>query len=105
MFQAPIQPPLATGTMIVVGVPGTTTYVTAVAFVTGAGSVVTWIQGDGAQCGTNTVGVTGAMTFTASTVFTAGDGNGAIWVLGPGKSLCVTTATAVISGYIAWARF
>jgi hypothetical protein len=106
MQQAAFAPPLSAGTLLIQGVAGTSIYVTAIAFTTGAGSVVTWIQGEGGSCATNQTNVTGAMTFAAAgSVFSLGDGNGAVWVLAPGKSLCVATATATIAGSIAWARF
>jgi hypothetical protein len=96
---------VATAAVLVAGVTGQSIYVTAVALVPVATSVVTFTQGTGAACGTGTTSVTGAMTFTTGQVVNHGSGNGAIFVLVAGNSLCITIATAVAPGVLSYARF
>lgn len=96
---------VAASTRIITGVTGKTIYVTGVNLIPVATSVVTFTQGTGTNCGTNTVSVTGAMTFAAGQILNYGDGNGAIWALIPGNDLCITIATAVAPGSLAYAQF
>jgi hypothetical protein len=96
---------VATAAVIVTGVTGQRIYVTAVALVPVATSVVTFTQGTGAACGTGTSNVTGAMTFAAGQELNYGSGNGAVFALAPGNSLCITIATAVAPGSLAYAQF
>ena len=104
-FTIPITGTVATAAVIVTGVAGQRIYVTAVALAPVATSVVTFTQGTGAACGTGTTNVTGAMTFAAGQVFVYGDGYGAVYALLPGNSLCITIATAVAPGSLAYALF
>ena len=96
---------VAAATRIVTGVAGKSIYITSVALVPVATSVVTFTTGTGTNCGTNTANVTGAMTFTAGQTLIAGTGNGAIWVLPAGFDLCITIATAVAPGSLAYSIF
>ena len=56
---------VAASTRIVTGISGKSIYVTALALVPVATSVVTFTTGTGTNCGTGTANVTGAMTFAA----------------------------------------
>lgn len=94
---------VAAATRIVTGVTGKSIYVTAVALVPVATSVVTFTTGTGTNCGTSTANVTGAMTFSAGQTLTVGTGNGAVWVLPAGFDLCITITTAVAPGSLAYA--
>lgn len=102
---APITGTIAAATVLVAGLAGQRIYVTAIQLVPVATSVVTFTSGTGAGCGTGTANVTGAMTFAAGQTLALGDGFGAIWALPLGASLCITIATAVAPGSIAYAIF
>ncbi|HEX4919316.1 MAG TPA: hypothetical protein VFV92_01075 [Candidatus Bathyarchaeia archaeon] len=103
--QVPITGTIAAATRIVTGVAGKQIYVTAVMQIPVATSVVTYTTGTGSNCGTSTANVTGAMTFAAGQTLTLGDGYGAVWVLPAGFDLCVTIATAVAPGSLAYGIF
>jgi hypothetical protein len=96
---------VATATVIVTGVAGKSIYVTSVAVVPVATSVVTFTSGTGAACGTGTANVTGAMTFAAGQTLIVGHGYGAVWALPAGASLCVTIATAAAPGSLSYSQF
>src|SRR5574340_324283 len=81
---------VATATKIVSGVSGKSIYVTAVALIPVATSVVTLTTGTGTNCGTGTTNITGALTFAAGQVLALGSGYGAVWVLLSGNDLCIT---------------
>ena len=96
---------VATSTQIVAAITGRRVYVTAVSHVPVATSVVTYTSGTGTNCGTGTANVTGAMTFAAGQTIHLGSGNGALWVLPISAALCITIATAVAPGSLAFAQF
>lgn len=96
---------VATATKIVTGITGKSIYVTGVALVPVATSVVTFTYGTGTNCGTGTASITGAMTFAAGQTLTYGIGNGAVFVLPQGNDLCITIATAVAPGSLAYSIF
>lgn len=96
---------VATATKIVTGISGKQLYVTALALVPVATSVVTFTYGTGTNCGTGTVSITGAMTFSAGQTVNLGTGNGAVFVLPKGTDLCVTIATAAAPGSLAFSIF
>jgi hypothetical protein len=101
----PITGTIAAATVIVTGQAGKSIFVTSVALVPVATSVVTFTQGTGAGCGTGTSNVSGAMTFAAGQTLHLGTGNGTVWVLAPGNSLCITVATAAAPGSLSYALF
>lgn len=103
--QVSIAGTVAVSTKIVSGIAGKSIYVTAVALVPVATSVVTFTTGTGTNCGTGTANITGVMTFTSMVVFTLGDGYGAVWVLPSGNDLCITIATAASPGSLAYSQF
>ena len=105
MASVPITGTIAAATVIVTGQAGKSIYVTSVALVPVATSVVTFSQGTGAGCGSGTSNVTGAMTFAAGQTLTLGDGYGVVWVLAPGNNLCITIATAASPGSLSYALF
>ena len=96
---------VAVATRIVTGVAGKQIYVTAVALVPVATSVVTFTTGTGSNCGTGTANVTGAMTFSAGQTLVLGDGYGAVYVIPSGNDLCITIATAAAPGSLAYSLF
>jgi hypothetical protein len=101
----PIAGTVAAATKIVSGAAGKSIYVTAIALVPVATSVVTLTSGTGTNCGTNTANVTGAMTFNAGQVLAVGDGFGAVLVVPQGADLCLTIATAAAPGSLSYAQF
>lgn len=101
----PITGTVASAAILVTGQAGKTIYVTSVDLIPLATSVVTFTQGTGAACGTGTTNVTGALTFSAGQVYSKGTGNGAVWALVQGNSLCITIATAVAPGSLAYSLF
>jgi hypothetical protein len=103
--QIPIVGTVAASTRIVTGIAGKQIYVTSVMLIPLATSVVTFTQGTGTNCGTNTASVTGALTFAAGQILNFGDGYGAIWVLPPAFDLCITIATAVAPGSLSFGQF
>lgn len=96
---------VAAATKIVSGITGKSIYVTGMALIPVATSVVTFTTGTGTNCGTSTASVTGAMTFAAGQTLTYGVGNGAIFVLPQGNDLCITIATAAAPGSLAYSIF
>lgn len=96
---------VAASTRIVTGAAGKRIYVTAVALIPVATSVVTFTYGTGTNCGTGTGSVTGAMTFAAGQTLTLGIGAGAVYALPVGTDLCITIATAAAPGSLAYALF
>jgi len=96
---------VAASTRIVTGVAGKRIYVTALLLTPVATGVVTFTTGTGTNCGTSTASVTGAMTFAAGQEVNWGTGNGALFVLPAGFDLCITIATAVAPGALAYAIF
>jgi hypothetical protein len=96
---------VAAATKIVTGLSGKQIYVTALALVPVATSVVTFTYGTGTNCGTGTTSITGAMTFSAGQVLTHGSGYGTVMVLPQGVDLCITIATAVAPGTLSYSIF
>lgn len=96
---------VAAATKIVTGISGKSIYVTGVALIPVATSVVTFTTGTGTNCGTGTASVTGAMTFAAGQTLTYGIGNGAVFVIPQGNDLCITIATAAAPGSLAYSLF
>jgi hypothetical protein len=97
---------VATATKIVSGIAGKSIYVTQVNLIPIATSVVTFTTGTGTNCGTNTASVTGVMTFTTGNqALNLGNGYGAVFVLPQGFDLCITIATAVAPGSLAFSIF
>ena len=92
-------------TLLVTGQAGKSIYVTAVDLIPVATSVVQFIQGTGATCGTGTSNLTGSLVFSAGQTYLKGDGYGTFWVLSPGNSLCVIIGTALAPGSLAYAQF
>jgi hypothetical protein len=105
MVSVPITGTIAAATVLVTGQAGKSIYVTSVALIPVATSVVTFTQGTGAGCASGTSNVSGAMTFAAGQTLTFGDGYGVVWVLAPGNSLCITIATAAAPGSLSYALF
>lgn len=100
---APIAITTATTTLLVAGVPATSSpaksiAVTAVDVISSGTGTIQFIAGTGATCGTGSSNVTGVYTLTAQVGFTKGSGNGALWALQPGDSLCAVTNAAVTMG-------
>jgi len=93
---------VAASTRIVTGAVGKQIYVTGLILTPVATSVVTFTTGTGTNCGTNTASVTGAMTFAAGQEVNWGTGNGALLVLPTAFDLCITIATAVAPGALAY---
>ncbi len=96
---------VAAQTRIVTGITGKQIYVTALMLVPVATSVVTFSYGTGTNCATNNVLITGAMTFAAGQVINHGAGNGAVFVLPKFTDLCITIATGVAPGSLAYSIF
>lgn len=96
---------VATATKIITGVTGKSIYVTSVALIPVATSVVTFTYGTGTNCGTGTGSITGAMTFGAGQTLNLGTGLGAIWVVPSGNDLCITIATAAAPGSLSYSLF
>jgi hypothetical protein len=96
---------VATITKIISGVAGKSIYITQIALIPVATSVVTFSQGSGTNCGTNTSALTGALTFAAGQTYTVGAGNGAVLALAQGNDLCVTIGTAAAPGSLAYSQF
>jgi hypothetical protein len=96
---------VATSTRIITGVANQRIYLTGIALVPVATSVVTFTTGTGTNCGTSTASLTGAMTFSDGQTLTYGVGNGAVLALPVGFDLCITIATAVAPGTISYAQF
>jgi hypothetical protein len=92
-------------TKIVSGQPGKSIYITQIALIPVATSVVTFSQGTGTNCGTNTAALTGALTFAAGQTYSVGAGNGAVLALAQGNDLCVTVSTAAAPGSLAYSVF
>jgi hypothetical protein len=90
---------------IISGTAGRRIYVTAVALVPAATSLVTFTAGTGTNCGTGTTNLTGALTFAAGQTLNFGNGNGAVWVLPVGADLCMNVATAAAPGSVAYSKF
>lgn len=105
MVQIPIAGTVAVATEIVPLTTGQRIYVTALLLTPLATSVVTFTSGTGTNCGTNTTSVTGAMTFAAGQEVNWGTGNGALLVATVSHALCITIATAVAPGALAYAKF
>ena len=93
---------VAASTRIVTGISGKSIYVTALALVPVATSVVTFTTGTGNNCGTGTANVTGAMTFAAGQSIAHASGNGAIFVIPQGNDLSITIATAHVPRVLAY---
>lgn len=101
---APIAITTATTTLLVTGISGKFTYVTAVDVVAAGTGNIQFIAGTGATCGTSTVNVTGNYNLTAQAGLAKGTGYGALWVLPSGYSLCAVTSAAVgMAGSVAYA--
>jgi len=101
----PITGAITAATVIVTGQGGKSIYVTSVALVPVATSVVTFTQGTGAGCAGSTSNVTGALTFAAGQILNLGDGYGAVFALAPGNSLCITITPAASPGSLSYAIF
>lgn len=95
---------VATATALVSGIAGKSIYVTSVNLVPLATSVVTFTSGTGATC-TSPTNLTGALTFAAGQTYSLGSGYGAVLVVPQGQSLCITIATAVAPGSLAYSQF
>jgi hypothetical protein len=89
----------------IVGRPGASIYVTTISLVPIAGSVVTISAGNGVNCATGQTTLVGPLTFTNESPFVVGSGYGAVLVVPQGKDLCLTIATAVAPGWIAYGIF
>lgn len=96
---------VAASTKIISGIAGLRIYVTAIALVPVATSVVTLTYGTGTNCGTGTTAISGVMTFAAGQVLTLGDGYGAVYVIPTGNDVCITIATQPAPGSIAYGQF
>lgn len=96
---------VAVATQIIAAVTGQRIYVTNISLTPVATSVVTFTAGTGVNCGTGTVSLTGAQTFTTGQTYRVGTGNGAVLVTPVSFALCITIATAVAPGSIAYAQF
>lgn len=96
---------VAASTQIIAGITGQRIYITNISLTPVATSVVTLTSGTGTNCGTGTTSLTGAQTFTTGQTYRVGTGNGAVLVTAAGHSLCITIATAVAPGSIAYAQF
>lgn len=96
---------VAAATEIIPLTAGQRIYVTGINLIPLATSVVTFTSGTGTNCGTNTTSVTGAMTFAAGQTLNYGTGNGAVLVATVSHALCITIATAVAPGSLAYAKF
>lgn len=96
---------VAVATEIVPLTAGQRIYITGIWLTPLATSVVTLTTGTGTNCGTSTASLTGAQTFAAGQEVTWGSGNGALIVTPPSFALCITIATAVAPGVIAYAKF
>lgn len=103
--QVSITGTVAAATEIVAATTGQRIYVTGLVLIPLATSVVTFTSGTGTNCGTGTANVTGAMTFAAGQTINHGSGNGAVMVLPVSTALCITIATAVAPGALAYAKF
>lgn len=93
---------VAASTRIVTGAAGKQIYVTGLILTPVATSVVTFTTGTGTNCGTNTASLTGAMTFAAGQEVNWGTGAGALLVVPTAFDLCITIATAVAPGALAY---
>lgn len=96
---------VATATRIVTGVTSKSIYVTSVALIPVATSVVTFTYGTGTNCATGTGSITGVMTFGAGQTLNLGTGFGAFWVVPAGNDLCITIATAAAPGSLSYSLF
>lgn len=96
---------VAAATEIVALTTGQRIYVTGLLLTPVATSVVTFTTGTGTNCGTGTSNLTGAMTFAAGQELNWGSGNGALLVTPISQALCITIATAVAPGALAYAKF
>lgn len=109
MASGPIAISTATTTLLVTGIPATSSpakqiAVTAVDFVASGTGTIQFIAGTDSVCGTGTVNLTGAYSLTAQVGLTKGNGAGALWVAPPGFSICAVTGAAVgMNGSIAYA--
>ena len=96
---------VATATKIVSGISGKSIYITAIALVPVATSVVLLTAGTGTNCGTSTTSLTGTMTFGAGQTLQHGSGYGAVSVLPQGYDLCITISTAAAPGILSYSQF
>lgn len=97
--------PAAGTRLVIAGVAGQRTYVTAAAFAAAATSTLRVMQGTGGTCGTGTVDIVSTITFAAEQTWSFGSGNGALWVLVPGNSLCTVVGVASIGGFMSYTQF
>lgn len=85
-------------------VSGKSIYLTQLAVSGTATGVITISKGTGTNCGTGTT-VLYTQAIIAGTPISLGDGAGALAVVGPSIDVCVTVATASLSGWLSIAQF
>lgn len=85
-------------------VSGKSIYITQITASGTATGVLTLSTGTGTNCGTGTTTIY-TQAVIAGTPLNHGDGAGVIAVIGSGKDLCITVATASLSGWVSVAQF
>lgn len=105
MFTIPVIGGVTTGLRLVSGIPGKSIYVTSIALVPAATSVVGFSQGTGTNCATGNTLITGAMGFNGNQAFTPGNGYGTVLIVGQGLDLCIIITAAAAPGSLAYAIY
>ena len=93
-------------TTLIKGVAGQYIYVIGWHIIPASGAVVTWSTGTGTNCGTSNVILDGPNTYGTTIAPDNWGGNvGAVMIVPKGQDLCLTIATAAISGSIVTGQF
>jgi hypothetical protein len=96
----------APGTRLVItGVAGQRTYVTAVLFAITATATLRVIEGTGGTCASGTANIINTTTFVSATEVSMGTGNGALWALQPGNNLCTIVGVADVGGFMSYTQY
>jgi hypothetical protein len=96
----------APGTRLVItGVAGQRTYVTAVVFAITATATLRVMEGTGGTCASGTVAIINTTTFASAAVINLGTGNGALWALQPGNNLCTVVGVADVGGFMSYTQY
>ncbi len=105
MASTPVGGGTTAAAKIISGIVGKQIYVTGIALIPAATSVVTFTSGTGTNCATGTSTPMGAMIFGAGQTLHYGAGNGTILVIPSGNDFCITIGVAAAPGSISFSQF